>query len=237
MEIHKPRPFHNWREFLKEYAIIVLGVATALAAEQAVEWWHWEAEVKVARAAIYAEVRSNNISFSARRIAYAACLDRQAAEAERILDDLQAGRPPGRFTAFHAGAHNLLNDNEWQSQRSAQSLTHFPGEELAQLSSHYALLPLARDWLDRETEAWNTLSVLRQPPTNLAPGDLLPLRKALATARWAHWLIVLNAERQLRLARRLGIPDPPDQSDRAKKFCALDEEAWVAWIVSMEPQR
>jgi len=36
MEIHKPKPIHNWREFLKEVGIIVLGVGIALAAEQAV---------------------------------------------------------------------------------------------------------------------------------------------------------------------------------------------------------
>jgi predicted alpha/beta superfamily hydrolase len=32
MEIHKPKPIHNWREFLKEYAIIVIGMLTALIA-------------------------------------------------------------------------------------------------------------------------------------------------------------------------------------------------------------
>jgi len=36
MEFHKPKPIHIWHEFLKEYAIIVIGVLTALAAEQAV---------------------------------------------------------------------------------------------------------------------------------------------------------------------------------------------------------
>lgn len=41
MEIHKPKPWHGFREFFKEYAIIVLGVLTALALEQAVEWFHW----------------------------------------------------------------------------------------------------------------------------------------------------------------------------------------------------
>ena len=41
MDIHKPKPWHGWREFLKEYVIIVVGVLTALAAEQAVEWLHW----------------------------------------------------------------------------------------------------------------------------------------------------------------------------------------------------
>ena len=51
MDIHKPKPWHNVREFLKEYAIIVVGVLTALAAEQAVEWLHWQHEVEVAVAA------------------------------------------------------------------------------------------------------------------------------------------------------------------------------------------
>ena len=41
MDIHKPKPWHGWREFLKEYAIIVVGVLTALAAEQVVDWLHW----------------------------------------------------------------------------------------------------------------------------------------------------------------------------------------------------
>ena len=41
MDIHKPKPWHGLREFLKEYLIIVVGVLTALAAEAGVEWLHW----------------------------------------------------------------------------------------------------------------------------------------------------------------------------------------------------
>ena len=41
MDIHKPKPWHGVRGFLKEYVIIVVGVLTALAAEQGVEWLHW----------------------------------------------------------------------------------------------------------------------------------------------------------------------------------------------------
>ena len=237
MEIHKPKPVHSWRDFLKEVGIIVLGVAIALTAEQAVQWLHWQGEVKAARAAIFAEVRANNTNFSARRIAYAPCLERQAVEAGRILDDLQAGRPHGSFTAFHVGAHSNLNENEWQSERSAQSLTHFPREQLAQLSSHYAILPLFRGWLDQEADAWQALSVLRDAPSGIPISDVLRLRKALATVKWTENLIVLNAGRQLRLSRLLGIGDPPDQRERAKRFCALDEEAWMQWIRSTEPHQ
>ncbi len=55
MDLHKPKSWHGWREFLKEYAIIVVGVATALAAEQAVEWWHWKNQVTESRALIATE--------------------------------------------------------------------------------------------------------------------------------------------------------------------------------------
>ncbi|HEY3951319.1 hypothetical protein [Phenylobacterium sp.] len=41
MDIHKPKPWHGLREFLKEYLIIVIGVLTALSAEAGVEWLHW----------------------------------------------------------------------------------------------------------------------------------------------------------------------------------------------------
>ena len=57
MEIHKPKPWHGWREFLREYLIIVVGVLTALTAEQTVEWLHWRAEVREARVAIREEMR------------------------------------------------------------------------------------------------------------------------------------------------------------------------------------
>jgi len=59
MDIHKPKSIHNWREFLKEYAIIVLGVATALAAEQAVEWLRDRSKATEARASIREEIAHN----------------------------------------------------------------------------------------------------------------------------------------------------------------------------------
>src|SRR6185437_9249744 len=33
VEIHKPKPVHNWREFLTEIGVVVIGVCIALAAE------------------------------------------------------------------------------------------------------------------------------------------------------------------------------------------------------------
>ena len=46
MHVHKPKPWHGAKELLREYLIIVLGVLTALAAEQAVEALHHRAQVR-----------------------------------------------------------------------------------------------------------------------------------------------------------------------------------------------
>jgi hypothetical protein len=56
MDIHKPKPWHGFREFLKEYLIIVVGVLTALGGEQLVEWRRNSDEVAAARAALHHEI-------------------------------------------------------------------------------------------------------------------------------------------------------------------------------------
>src|SRR4051812_20799371 len=100
LDIHKPKPIHSWRGYLKEYAIIVVGVLTALAAQQAAEWWKWQSDVSSARTALAAEAAGINAYF-AFRIAIAPCVERQSREAEAIIADLLARKPPRRFTVFH----------------------------------------------------------------------------------------------------------------------------------------
>src|SRR6185437_6611981 len=56
MDIHKPKPWHGLREFLKEYAIIVVGVLTALAAEQGVEWLRAQEAMDALRGGIRREL-------------------------------------------------------------------------------------------------------------------------------------------------------------------------------------
>jgi hypothetical protein len=57
MDIHKPKPWHGLREFLKEYLIIVADVLTALEAEQTAEWLHHREQIERTREALHAEMR------------------------------------------------------------------------------------------------------------------------------------------------------------------------------------
>ena len=233
MEIHhKPKPVHSWREFLKEYAIIVLGVLTALGAEQAVEWLHWQSEVKTARQSIFAEMAVNNANLFETRIAIAPCLERQADEAGRILDNLQAGRSPGRFTTFHAGYGATLRDTDWQAERSSQALTHFPRNELVPIGRYYAQFDNIRGIITEERDAWRILSVLRDPPKEVPVGDLLRLRAELMTAREDERLLVQDAVRSLSIGRQISIAGTHPRKALVDNFCTLDFEAFGKSIKS-----
>jgi hypothetical protein len=59
LDIHKPKPWHGLREFLKEYLIIVIGVLTALAGEQVVERIRDQRDVAETREALHAEISQN----------------------------------------------------------------------------------------------------------------------------------------------------------------------------------
>jgi len=237
MDIHKPKPVRNWREFVKEYAIIVLGVATALAAEQAVEWLHWQSEVKDARNAIVAEIADNNTRIFARRVAFEPCIQRQLQEADRILTDLEAGRSPGSFTTFHTGSGSFLSDSEWQSERASQVLTHFPRAELALLGRYYAQLQLIDPLKVQEGDAWQELSVLQNPPKGIGVSDLLRLRVALGTVDRVERLIVLDALRQLNVSRMLNIAYQPADPQLVEKFCSLGDLEYLDFIRSRESRQ
>jgi len=224
MEIHKPKPVHNWREFLSEVGVIVLGICIAISLEQLVETWHWDQEVKVARKALHAEMIANEANLFARRLAYEPCVVRQIKEAEAILADLEAHRKPRRFTTFHFGESGPGNDGEWQAQRAAQTQTHFPPEELAMMSQFYKWVLDFQDWTQREEDRWAELTALREPPAGLGPSDFIRLRGGLAAIRRTDSLVRTNSGRALKMADALGIPRPPVDQERLRLYCSLSEE-------------
>lgn len=228
VEIHKPKPVHNWPEFLKEYAIIALGVLTALAAEQTVEWLHWQSEVKIARQALAAEI-SINSGYFARRLAIGPCLKKQIGETKAVLASLEAGKPPPPFTVYRHGMGSVLVDGEWQSERASQTLTHFPRDELAAMSRYYAQLSDIRPWIQAESDAWGQLVSLKNPPAGLGPSDFARLRGILGMEERYVFLIELNSRRLLKISDGLKIA--PDQVDhmRVEKYCTGSEEDYLRY--------
>ena len=124
MEIHhKPKPTHGWREFLGEYAIIVLGVLTALGLEQSVDSLHWRHKVDQAEQNMRVELRRNRTDASQYAV-LAVCTD---AYLERVSEDLlrhdqadltrlyRMGEPfvtePWTATAWEAAVASQIGDH------------------------------------------------------------------------------------------------------------------------------
>jgi len=123
MDIHKPKPWHGLREFLKEYGIIVLGVLTALGLEQCVEGLHWSHKVDQAERNMRIELARDRTEASQYAV-LAACAN---ADLERIRDDLlrqdhadlariyQLGEPfvtePWTATAWDAAVASQIGDH------------------------------------------------------------------------------------------------------------------------------
>ena len=121
MDIHKPKPWHGVREFLKEYVIIVVGVLTALGAEQAVEWLHWRHEIADSRQALGVELANN--------LRAVRSIEGENACIRARLDTLQAwangqgARPPGPVLS---PVFFFISNTTWEVTNSAQALAHFP---------------------------------------------------------------------------------------------------------------
>ncbi len=132
MEVHKPKPWHGLREFLKEYLIIVIGVLTALAAEQGVEWLRWHSDVAEARRALVDEVGANAV-LSAQGAEESRCLLSRLGE---FTTWANGGRPP--TVPLEAVRLNAPSSTIWNATQAAQTVGHMPVKERLAFARYYA---------------------------------------------------------------------------------------------------
>ncbi|HEY1928541.1 MAG TPA: hypothetical protein VGG92_13825 [Caulobacteraceae bacterium] len=159
MEIHKPKPWHGWREFLKEYGIIVLGVLTALAGEQTVEWLHWREVVAATREALNRELAFDQSVFQT-RVDQAPCMARRLSELETAFEQHAAGRPLLLKRAFGQPDTPHLRTSVWETAIADQSASHMPLEVKLRYAGAYETIYWLRERATEERQAWTHLNQL-----------------------------------------------------------------------------
>ena len=94
MDVHKPKLVQNWRELFREWGIIVLGVLTALLAEQAVQSIDWRHKVEAAIGDMAQELGNADGPESYARLAMHDCLAARLMNIRREIekDDRRASR-------------------------------------------------------------------------------------------------------------------------------------------------
>ncbi|MBV9549481.1 MAG: hypothetical protein JO256_07390 [Alphaproteobacteria bacterium] len=205
MDIHKPKPFHNWREFLKEYAIIVLGVATALAAEQAVEWWHWRGQVALAREQIADEL-AWNLSGAIERMRSGSCVEQRLDALALVLDGAaKSGTLPPVGDIGLPKQQSML-DGVWESIVTSQTAPHFPSAQLQSLAATYKLVQTMETVKRQEMEEWKNLYAIVGPGRRLDPGFEITLRQALGRARASNHEVVNISYNLIHVAQGVELP-------------------------------
>ena len=203
MDLHKPKPWHNIREFLKEYLIIVIGVLTALGAEQAVEAVHERGLAREAKAAIDAEMQ-DNVNRAAYRQAQQPCIDARLRELTGLLAGWAGGKPPPAGLSLGDPGDMPLVLTRWQANLNNGRFSQQSIQAQGAQSSIYVQLAVLADIEQREHYAWSELRALELGPgvltADLRPELVAALQAARTDASDAHQL----GQDVLRTARRSG---------------------------------
>ena len=195
MDIHKPKPWHGVREFLKEYVIIVVGVLTALAGEQAVEWFHVRGEVAEAREALHEEVAAD-ATIAVWSIEEDRCL-------AKSLDQYTAWAKGGPHAPTFRGGFPPWLSATWEEVRSG-AVARFPLKERLSLAKFYDEIANQRSVLEYERNAYLPLLALSQHET-LDPAAAQRLLEAVAAARLFGVVRTGNSQALIADAKTLGV--------------------------------
>jgi len=205
VEIHKPKPVHNWREFLSEVGVIVLGICIALAGEQAIEWFHWRNQVQEAREVIATET-ANNLAGAIRRMRTVQCTEQRLDGLAKILDaaSRSGSLPPVGYIG--QPPRNRWLSGAWDGVVASQTATHFPRQQLADLSDIYKIVERAQDNLAQESVAWSELYTMVGPGRRLDPASEAQLRSALSRARYYNRTLATTSMFLVAEVRTMGLP-------------------------------
>lgn len=159
MEIHKPKLVKNWRELFKEWGIIVLGVLTALLAEQAVQSIDWNHKVDAAVADMDNELSVGDGPQAYVRLAIDRCV---TTHLDAIRDAVERGD--------RAQSRKLI-DGLWLPRRTYDYLareaatasdvaSHMPPDRMLQYRIAYEVVPNMNGLAENELSDVGRLNAL-----------------------------------------------------------------------------
>jgi hypothetical protein len=228
MDIHKPKPWHSVREFLKEYLIIVVGVLTALAAEQAVQNLHWQKKLAETRVQIRAEM-SDNVMNDYMWLVAAPCLDQ---ELDSLTDRVWAARRTGTFEplpAPYAPPLRMFRSDAWLNARSLQVSDHLSPEETRLYSTAYFMPSEMKETVIQLHLAAAALEPLRRRLDRVTPAEADQLLAQIGRARELQARMHLAAVLTVVVSGGLKVSAPQKQmavtaalERQVRGACALD---------------
>jgi hypothetical protein len=182
MHFHKPHLWQGSREFLKEYLIIVVGVLTALVAEQFAEAAHHHAEAAEAQETIRAEVAQNLARVQQRGLADG-CVQARLAELGRIVDE---ATPEGRIRApgwIGRAPRYAIESARWDAASQSGRVSLLPTDWQARFGLLYTAMRYHYEMNQAEQQTWSSLDGLTGLD-RLTPEGKLAIKGQIEQARF-----------------------------------------------------
>lgn len=149
MEGHKPKPIENWRGLFKEWGIIVLGVLTALLAEQAVQSIEWHQKVDAAVADMNNELSRGDGPQSYARLAMHDCIATRLNKLRAVVERGDRADSRKLIDAF------WLPKRTWDSLAREEATasdvaSHMPHARMLEYRIAYEMVPDLQRLADKE---------------------------------------------------------------------------------------
>jgi hypothetical protein len=204
MRRDKPRLFSDWREFLREFIIIVLGVLTALIAQQWVQSLDWRNKVRAAVSDMDQELSNGNGPQAYVRLAIHQCLSDRLRALRNTINSGDRSASRRQIDAIDLPLRNY-NSHARQAANSSDIAAQIPADTMYEYRIVYALVP---ELDDVHREELDDLAELRSLPAS--GGSLSQDEKRFALAAVEN--LILDNDRMkrasaftLRHMRDLGI--------------------------------
>jgi hypothetical protein len=194
MDIHKPKPWHGVREFLKEYLIIVIGVLTALGAEQVAENLHWREKVHEAKTSVHQELTMATV-LADERIARRDCSDAYLADlAAAITASPPAWRPPtSNYCGLKEAGYVTVGNRPWPTEvwRSIEAegvVSHFDNRYRASAPLLFHFIDGIQTMSRQEDSIAPELEPLAGPLV-MTPDSKIHFLTTIAKLRWMNRML------------------------------------------------
>lgn len=217
----RPKTERNWRWFAAEYAVVFVGVLTALGAQQVAETLNQRREAHEARQAIKAELAFNLAAFDI-MLSQIPCANRRLDELDRWRASLQAGPPLKLGRPLKGPAARIFRSSVWKVA-SAQGVAHMPFNERVAFGQFYDGLENNGNLRQQMGTLWRELAEydLSSP---LERNQLSEMGRKVARLRQLHEVVASNATHIHGYAKQVGITpaivSEPAETSRIREFCA-----------------
>lgn len=188
VDIHKPKPVRNWREFLTEIGTIICGILIALSLEQVVSILDWNRRVAETREAVGLEL-GENLGRMEVRLRLERCLDQRLDVLANIVDRAANTGTLPPLPKLRSPPYTTWGSGVWGSAVSAQTASHFPADELRRYGRFYSLVGVIAAAEPQEEAVWTTLFELAGPGRPFDAEDARTYRRAIGQARQLNALI------------------------------------------------